>query len=156
VLAALRVRPRAGLSVAGSIVEFLRTKTALLLVLDNCEHLLGAAAALAADILGSCRGVHVLATSRQALGVGGEQVFGLRPMSLPPPDAGLAAAAASDAVVLFAQRAAAARGDFSLSPSNVAAVGEICRHLDGIPLAIELAAAPARGVLRGVRRTGRA
>jgi predicted ATPase/class 3 adenylate cyclase len=141
VLAALRARPRAGLSVAGSVVEFLRTKGALLLVLDNCEHLASTAAALAADILGSCRGVHVLATSQQPLGVSGEQVYGLRPLSLPQPSADMTAAGASDAVSLFAQRAAAARGDFSLSPSNVAAVGEICRRLDGIPLAIELAAA---------------
>jgi predicted ATPase/class 3 adenylate cyclase len=141
VIAALRARPRPGISTAGSIVEFLRTRTALLLMLDNCEHLAAAAAALAADILRGCRGVRILATSRQALGVGGEQVFGLGPLSLPPPDAGLAAAAASDAVSLFAQRATAARGDFSLTPANVAAVGEICQRLDGIPLAIELAAA---------------
>ena len=141
VLAALRARPRPGLSVTGSIVEFLRTRTALLLVLDNCEHLASAAAALAADILRGCPGVRILATSQQPLGVGGEQVFGLRPLSLPPPGAGLVAAAASDAVSLFAQRATAARSDFSLTPGNVAAVGEICRRLDGIPLAIELAAA---------------
>jgi predicted ATPase/class 3 adenylate cyclase len=141
VLAALRVQPRAGLSVAGSIVEFLRTRSALLLVLDNCEHLLGPAAELAADILRGCPGVRILATSRQALGVGGEQVFGLGPLSLPPPDAGMAAAAASEAVSLFVQRAAAMRGDFALGPANIAAVSEICRHLDGIPLAIELAAA---------------
>jgi predicted ATPase len=87
--------------------------------------------------------VRIVATSRQALGVEGEQVFGLRPLSLPPPDADVAAAAGSEAVALFVQRAAAARGDFSLDASNVAAVGEICRRLDGIPLAIELAAARA-------------
>ena len=143
VAAALRARPRPGLSTAGSVVEFLRTRTALLLVLDNCEHLASAAAALAADILRSCRGVRILATSQQPLGVGGEQVFRLQPLSLPPAEAGLAAAGASDAVSLFAQRAAAARGDFSLTSANVAAVGEICRRLDGIPLAIELAAARA-------------
>ena len=141
VATALRARPRPGISTAGSVVEFLRTKTALLLVLDNCEHLAATAAALAADILRSCRGVRILATSQQPLAVGGEQVFGLRPLSLPPPEATMAAAGASDAVVLFVQRAAAARGDFSLSASNVAAVEEICRRLDGIPLAIELAAA---------------
>ena len=141
VLATLRARPRPGLSTADSIVEFLRTRTALLLVLDNCEHLASAAAALAADILRGCRGVRILATSQQPLGVGGEHVFGLRPLSLPPPEAGMATAGASDAVSLFAQRAAAARSDFSLSTGNVAAVGEICRRLDGIPLAIELAAA---------------
>ena len=141
VLAALRARPRTGLSTAGSVVEFLRTRTALLLVLDNCEHLAAAAAALSADILRGCPGVCILATSQQPLSVGGEQVFGLRPLSLPTPEAGMAAAGASDAVSLFVQRATAARSDFSLTPANVAAVGEICRRLDGIPLAIELAAA---------------
>jgi hypothetical protein len=84
VLAALRARPRPGLSAAGSVTEFLRTRTALLLVLDNCEHLAAAAAALAADILRGCPGVRILATSQQPLGVGGEQVFVLRPLSLPP------------------------------------------------------------------------
>ena len=141
VLAALRVRPRPGISMTNSIVDFLRTRSALLLVVDNCEHLLSAAAALAADILRSCRGVRILATSRQALSVGGEQVFGLRPLSLPPPAASMADVGTSDAVSLFVQRATAARSDFSLSPANVAAVSEICRRLDGIPLAIELAAA---------------
>ena len=141
VAAALHARPRPGLSTAGSVVEFLRTRTALLLVLDNCEHLLAAAATLTADILHACRGVRIVATSRQPLGVEGEQAFGLRPLSLPPADADLAAAAASEAVSLFVQRAAAVRGDFSLGPENVAAVGEICRRLDGIALAIELAAA---------------
>jgi predicted ATPase/class 3 adenylate cyclase len=141
VLAALRARPRTGLSTAGSVVEFLRTRTALLLVLDNCEHLAAAAAALSADILRGCPGVRILATSQQPLSVGGEQVFGLRPLSLPPPEADMAAARVSDAVSLFVQRATAARSDFSLTPANVAAVGEICWRLDGIPLAIELAAA---------------
>jgi hypothetical protein len=143
VAAALGVRSRPGLSVAGSVVEFLKTRSGLLLVLDNCEHLLAAAAALAADILRGCPEVRILATSRQPLRVEGEQVFGLRPLSLPPPDAAVAAAAGSEAVSLFVQRAAAARGEFTLDPGNVAAVGEICRRLDGIPLAIELAAARA-------------
>jgi hypothetical protein len=138
---ALLVRPRPGLSIAGSVVEFLRTKSALLLVLDNCEHLLSPVAALVADILRGCQGVRILATSRQALSVGGEQVFGLQPLSQPPASAGLATADASDAVSMFVQRAAAVRGGFALGPANVAAVCEICRRLDGIPLAIELAAA---------------
>jgi len=152
VLAALRVRPRPGISLADSIVEFLRTRS-VLLVLDNCEHLLTAAAALAVDVLRSCRGVRILATSRQPLGVGGEQVFGLRPLSLPPPAASMATVGASDAVSLFVQRASAARRDFSLSPANVAAVGEICRRLDGIPLAIELAA-PRVAALRPAEIAG--
>jgi predicted ATPase/DNA-binding XRE family transcriptional regulator len=140
VLAALRVRARPGMSLAGSVVEVLRDISALLL-LDNCEHLLSAASALAADILRGCREVRILATSRQALGVGGEQVFGLTPMSLPASAASFEAVAASDAVSLFIQRASAARNDFRLSPANASAIGEICRRLDGIPLAIELAAA---------------
>jgi hypothetical protein len=80
-------------------------------------------------------------------------VFGLRPLLLPPADADVAAAAESEAVALFVQRAAAARGDFVLGPGNVAAVGEICRRLDGIPLAIELAAARA-GALRPAQIAG--
>ncbi len=152
VLAALRVRPRPGISLADSIVEFLRTRS-VLLVLDNCEHLLSAAAALAVDVLRSCRGVRILATSRQALRVVGEQVFGLRPLSLPPPEASMVTVGASDAVSLFVHRASAARRDFSLSPANVAAVGEICRRLDGIPLAIELAA-PRVAALRPAEIAG--
>ena len=141
VLAALRVRPRPGISLAGSVVEVLRTRSVLLL-LDNCEHLLNAAGALAADILRSCREVRILATSRQALGVDGEQVFGLTPLSLPAPsETSIQVVGASDAVSLFVQRATAARRDFCLSPGNAAVVGEICRRLDGLPLAIELAAA---------------
>ncbi len=141
VLAALQVRPRPGISLAGSVVEFLRTRSVLLL-LDNCEHLLNAAGALAVDILRSCREVRILATSRQALGVDGEQVFGLTPLSLPAPsETSIQAVGASDAVSLFVQRATAARRDFCLNTGNAAAVGEICRRLDGLPLAIELAAA---------------
>jgi predicted ATPase len=153
VAAALGVRSRPGLSTAGSVVEFLRTRSGLLLVLDNCEHLLAAAESLAGEILRGCRGVRIVATSRQALGVEGEQVFRLRPLSLLPPDADVAAAAGSEAVDLFVQRAAAARGDFALGSENVAAVGEICRRLDGIPLAIELAAARV-GALRPARIAG--
>ncbi len=140
VMAALRMRPRAGISLGSSIVEFLRTRS-VLLVLDNCEHLLSAAGALAADVLRNCREVRILATSRQPLGVDGEQVFVLTPLSLPAPSPSIAAAGTSDAVSLFVQRASAVRIGFCLSPGNVAAVGEICRSLDGIPLAIELAAA---------------
>jgi predicted ATPase/transcriptional regulator with XRE-family HTH domain len=140
VLAALRVRARPGISLVGSVVEVLRDRRALLL-LDNCEHLVRAASGLAADILRGCREVRILATSRQALGVGGEQVFGLAPMSLPAQEASIEAVGASDAVSLFVQRASAARNDFCLNRGNAAAVGEICRRLDGIPLAIELAAA---------------
>jgi predicted ATPase/DNA-binding XRE family transcriptional regulator len=140
ILATLQVRARPGISLAGSVVEVLRAGNALLL-LDNCEHLLNAASALAADILRGCREVRVLATSRQALGVGGEQVFRLKPLSLPAQEASLEDVGASDAVSLFVQRASSVRNDFVLSLSNAATVVDICRRLDGNPLAIELAAA---------------
>lgn len=160
VVAALRVRPRPGISMAGSIVEFLRTRTALLLVLDNCEHLLSAAAALAADILRSSRGVRILATSRQPLGVGGEQVYGLRPLSLPPPAASMATAGASDAVSLFVQRATAARSDFSLSPAAArrARPGHLQHRApagrrDGRPRGRRLRAGPVPAARRATRRT---
>jgi predicted ATPase/DNA-binding XRE family transcriptional regulator len=140
VLAALRAHARPRMSLAGSVVEVLRARSGLLL-LDNCEHLLSATSALAADILRTCREVPILATSRQALGVAGEQVFGLKPLSLPARAANIEAVGASDAVSLFVDRASSARNDFCLSPGNAAAVVEICRRLDGNPLAIELAAA---------------
>jgi predicted ATPase len=123
-----------------SIVEFLRPAR-LLLVLDNCEHLLDASGRLAAAILAGCPGVRVLATSREALAVPGEQVWPLRSLQLPDPAGGLPAAGASGSGRLFCERAAGARPGFALSEANVAAVVEVCCRLDGIPLAIELAAA---------------
>ncbi|MEU3465832.1 BTAD domain-containing putative transcriptional regulator [Streptomyces sp. NPDC006733] len=103
----------------------------LLLVLDNCEHVIGAAAELAAELLGACPGVTVLATSREPLGVPGETVRPVEP--LPP----------TTAHRLFAERAAAVRPGFDVE-RDTAAVDEICRRLDGLPLAIELAAARLR------------
>jgi predicted ATPase/class 3 adenylate cyclase len=140
VASTLGVGQRAGRSLEQSIVEFLRPSR-LLLVLDNCEHLLDASGRLAAAILAGCPSVRVLATSREALAVPGEQVWPLRSLELPDPAADLDAAGASGSGRLFCERAAAARPSFALSAANVAAVVEICRRLDGIPLAIELAAA---------------
>jgi predicted ATPase len=131
---------RAGRLLERSIVEFLRPGR-LLLVLDNCEHLLDDSGRLAAAILADCPDVRVLATSREALGVPGEQGWPLRSLELPEADGGLEAAAVSASVRLFCERAASARPGFALSDANVATVVEICRRLDGIPLAIELAAA---------------
>jgi predicted ATPase len=139
VASTLGVAQRAGRSLEQSIVEFLRPAR-LLLVLDNCEHLLGASGRLAAAILAGCPGVRVLATSREALAVAGEQVWPLRSLQLPDPAGGLDAAA-SGSVRLFCERAAGARPSFALSEANVAAVVEVCRRLDGMPLALELAAA---------------
>jgi predicted ATPase/class 3 adenylate cyclase len=140
VASTLGVAQRAGRSLERSIVEFLRPRR-LLLVLDNCEHLLDASGRLAAGILAGCPEVRMLATSREALAIPGEQVWPLRSLELPEPDAGLEAAATSASVRLFCERAASARPGFTLSEANAAAVVEICRRLDGIPLAIELAAA---------------
>ena len=138
--AALGVPLRSGRSLGESIVEFLRMKR-LLLVLDNCEHVLDAAAELAERCLAGSPGLRILATSREGLAIAGEQVRPLR--SLPTPDAAatIDAIAATDSVGLFVERARAARPDFAVDATNATAVGEICRRVDGIPLAIELAAA---------------
>jgi predicted ATPase len=140
VASTLGVAQRADRSLERSIVEFLRPAR-LLLVLDNCEHLLDASSRLAAAILAGCPEVRVLATSREALAVPGEQVWPLQSLDLPDPASDVPAAAASEAGRLFCERAAGARPRFVLSEANVAAVVEVCRRLDGIPLAIELAAA---------------
>ncbi|TDC26958.1 AfsR/SARP family transcriptional regulator [Streptomyces sp. 8K308] len=117
-----------------------------LLVLDNCEHLVDAAARLADQLLGRCPELRVLATSREPLGVFGEALSPVPPLRLPPPGARAAEAAASPAVRLLADRAAAVRPGFAVHDGNVAAVREICRRLDGLPLAIELAAARLRAL----------
>jgi class 3 adenylate cyclase len=140
VASTLGVVQRAGRSLERSIVEFLRPNH-LLLVLDNCEHLLDASGRLAAGILADCPQVRVLATSREALAVAGEQLWPLSSLDLPEPMGGLEATAGYASVRLFCERAASARPGFALSEANVAAVTEVCRRLDGIPLAIELAAA---------------
>jgi predicted ATPase/class 3 adenylate cyclase len=140
VASTLGVAQRAGRSLEQSIVEFLRPAR-LLLVLDNCEHLIDAAGRLTAGILAGCPGVRMLATSREALAIPGEQVWPLRSLDLPDPAGGVPMAEASGSGRLFCERAAAARPGFVLSEANVAAVVEVCFRLDGIPLAIELAAA---------------
>ncbi len=113
-----------------------------LLVLDNCEHVITEAAGVAASLLSRCDALVVLATSRQPLAISGEQVWRMPPLSLP--DAGtrsMAAALQSDAVRLFVDRARTARADATFGDGDAAAVVLICRRLDGLPLAIELAAA---------------
>jgi predicted ATPase/class 3 adenylate cyclase len=130
VASSLGVTPRAAMSLAESIVDYLRGKE-LLLVLDNCEHLLDAAAALAAAVMRDCPRVTLLATSREALDVAGEQAWPVPPLSR----------ADDSAALLFSERAHAARPDFVLDETTTPAVREICERLDGVPLAIELAAA---------------
>lgn len=113
----------------------------LLLVLDNCEHLVHATAALAHRVHQRRAGVRMLATSRQALGVPGELTLGVPPLPTGAPDTPPAELARIDAIRLFAERAAAARPGFQLDAGSAVVVAQICRRLDGIPLAIELAAA---------------
>ncbi|HEV2252352.1 MAG TPA: LuxR C-terminal-related transcriptional regulator [Streptosporangiaceae bacterium] len=141
VFGALGVRDlSAGLSLS-SLTEYLGGKH-LLLVLDNCEHLLDGCATLAGTLIRSCPDLHVLATSRQALGVTGEVRMAVPPMSLPEAggDLSVEQALSSDAVSLLAERAAAVVPGFAVGTGNAAAVLELCRRLDGVPLALELAA----------------
>jgi predicted ATPase len=112
-----------------------------LVVLDNCEHLLDACADAASTLVDRSASVTVLVTSREPLGVEGEQVYRVPSLALPADDAD---AAGSEAVRLFVERAAAADATFALTPPDTTTVVEICRRLDGIPLAIELAAARVR------------
>ncbi len=138
--AAFGVTARAGQTAEEALVEFLQTKQ-LLLVVDNCEHVLDAVADLVEEISGTCPRVVVLATSREGLALDGERMFAVPSLAAPDADADLASVGASDAVQLFVERARAADADFVLSAANAAAVGQVCRRLDGVPLAIELAAA---------------
>ena len=114
----------------------------MLLILDNCEHVIAAAAPLAAEIFHAAPHVHILATSREALRVEGEQVYRLAPLAVPPDNPGLTAAAAATypALQLFLERAMAGGAQIALDDANAAIVAGICRKLDGMALAIELAA----------------
>src|SRR6266498_4051751 len=117
----------------------------MMLALDNCEHVIDAAARLCQRLLASAPGLRIIATSREPLRVAAEVVFQVPPLSTPP--AGLLAAAdlvRYEAVRLFSDRASAAVPGFSLGPGNAASVSALCRALDGVPLAIELAAAWVR------------
>jgi predicted ATPase/DNA-binding SARP family transcriptional activator/DNA-binding CsgD family transcriptional regulator len=147
---ALGVEGRPGQSLAEALVDDL-CKKQLLLVLDNCEHLIEAAAQLADVLLSSCPQLRVVATSREALGVEGEFVWRMDPLSVPAAprdgnrDANRAPAAGEleryDAVRLFVERARRYSPQFELGPENAGAVAQICRGLEGMPLAIELVAA---------------
>jgi predicted ATPase/DNA-binding SARP family transcriptional activator len=115
-------------------------------ILDNCEHLVDACAALVHAVLAGCPGLRILATSREALGVKGERTFPLKPLGVPARDAGTAAIGRSEAVQLFADRARDALSAFRVTDDNATVVAEICVRLDGIPLALELAAARTRSL----------
>ncbi|MEV5572804.1 BTAD domain-containing putative transcriptional regulator [Spirillospora sp. NPDC052269] len=117
-----------------------------LIILDNCEHLLDAAARLADRVLADCPGARILATSREPLGVTGEALWPVEPLDRPPAHVDADRAAGYPAVRLLADRAAAASPGFTVTGENVADVVRICRALDGMPLAIELAAARLRAL----------
>ena len=147
VAAALGLRETPGRPLLATLTDALRPKR-LLLVLDNCEHLLDAAAALADALLRACPSVGVLATSREPLGVPGEAPYRVPSLAVPDPDRPLPAArlAQVEAVRLFAARAAVVRPGFGVTERNAGAVAAVCRRLDGLPLALELAAAQARAL----------
>jgi predicted ATPase/DNA-binding XRE family transcriptional regulator len=141
IAAVLGVREVIGVPLLATLSTVLASKRRLL-VLDNCERVLAAAADIV-TLLAASPGLTVLATSREPLHVRGERVFPLLPLPLPAPDQlpAIAALAQVPAVALFVERAEAIQPDFTLTAENAAAVVAICRHLDGLPLAIELAAA---------------
>lgn len=131
---ALGLPDQPGQSTMDMLSQFLRDRH-ILVVLDNCEHLLDASAAVVVAVLGAAPRLTVLATSREPMGVSGEATWHVPSLSL-----------ADEAIELFADRARLARADFTLADDNTAAVAEICRRLDGMPLAIELAAARVRAL----------
>src|SRR5262245_18822638 len=131
VAAALNIEQRQGQTLEDSVLEALRAK-GLLLVLDNCEHLIDPVAKLVQTIVAGCPHVEVLATSREGLGISGERLIAVRSLAVPA-DAGAEAIAGSEAVRLFVARAADAKHGFVISDENASAITEICRRLDGIP-----------------------
>ena len=147
VASALGVREQPGRAILATLVDSLQSRD-LLLVLDNCEHLVTACAALADALMRATPHVQVLATSREVLNVDGETVWRVPSLSVPDPGAPVLARALvdSEAVHLFVERATAAVDRFALTDQNASVVAQICARLDGIPLALELAAARLRGL----------
>ena len=143
----LGVKEEAGRPVIEALLKYVRDKR-LLVVLDNCEHVVHACADLAKQLLQAGSGVKVLTSSRDYLQIAGETTYHVPTLSAPDPQAkeSLSALAAHEAVRLFIDRVTAARPEFVLTGGNATAVADICHQLDGIPLAIELAAARARAL----------
>ncbi len=139
---ALQVSEQAERPIADTLVDAMRNKEALIL-LDNCEHVVDACAGLVETLLGSCPRLRILATSREPLSIAGEANRLVPSLSLPDPERSptVEELAGYESARLFVERALRRSSDFVLTPENAGAVAEICRQLDGIPLAIELAAA---------------
>lgn len=136
---ALQISEQPSLSFVDALCEKL-AQGQLLLVLDNCEHLLAACAGLVESLLQATT-IQVMTTSREPLGVTGEMLYPMPPLRLPAPDEALAAITQCDAIQLFVERARSIRPSFALTAENAATVTAICRQVDGLPLAIELASA---------------
>lgn len=134
------LREQSGQEWLDTLTEWLRPKQSLLL-LDNCEHLLETCSYLVHALLRACPQLHILTTSRENLGLTGEVVWPVPPLSLPEPDSSPANLMAYDAIHLFTTRATAVTPTFTLNPKNTTHLIRLCRQLDGLPLAIELAAA---------------
>jgi predicted ATPase len=140
------VREEPGRPLQVTLADYLREKT-LLLVLDSCEHVIDASSQLAGTLLKRCPGLRILTTSREALGVEGEFVMRVPSLSLPPTGpASRETLEGSEAVRLFVSRAATALPGFELTDANAAAVAQVCRRLDGVALALELAAARVKAL----------
>ena len=144
-MAALDLRDQAFTEPLVLLLSYLKDKEMLLLV-DNCEHLLASAAQVVTEVIRNAPGVRVIATSREPLAIAGEYVVPVPPLDLPSAHSAesLAQLGQNEAVMLFTERAAAASGTFELSGTNQIAVADLCRRLDGLPLAIELAAVRTR------------
>ncbi|MGH2615899.1 MAG: LuxR C-terminal-related transcriptional regulator [Thermomicrobiales bacterium] len=141
--AALTLSLSSGNPIEEDLARALRPRQTLLLI-DNCEHVLAAAAALVGPLLATCPALQILATSRAPLHVRGEQEFLVDPLPLPLESSGLDGLRQNEAVRLFVERARSVQPAFGLNAANGAAVAELCRRLDGLPLALELAAARSR------------
>ncbi|MCZ4589073.1 protein kinase domain-containing protein [Rhodococcus opacus] len=147
VAGALGLRNYSARPLREALVEFVAERS-LLVVLDNCEQVVDAVADLADTLLRACPGLRILATSRELLGIGGEESLRVPPLTVPDPDrqSSLSGLPSYDAVMLFAERAATAVPGFELTEDNKTAVAQICQRLDGLPLPIELAAARLRAM----------
>jgi predicted ATPase/class 3 adenylate cyclase len=150
VASAMNLHEETGRSVQEKLFEYLKDRQ-VLLILDNCEHIVAQCAALSAGLLGDCPQLSIMTTSREALGVAGEDLHPVPPLSLPDiANLGrqdreqLSTILDSEAVCLFADRAERVQPGFSLTEANLLPTAQICQRLDGIPLAIELAAARTR------------
>ena len=143
----LGLKEEVGKAVTQTLGDYLRDKK-LLVLLDNCEHLLDGCAGLADAILRHCPGVRILASSREALAIAGEQAYRVPSLSVPDPSQARTpeSIAPFEAVQLFTDRAVLARSDFRVTAGNAATIASICYRLDGIPLALELAAARVRSL----------